>query len=363
MPAGDELGHPQRGLVGLGAGRQQQHLAQRVRQRLRRAAATARRPGGESMPLNRWSSVPAGLAHGRDDRRVRVAEDRAHLARREVEQLAAVARVERCCPRRARRSPAPRSGCSGRRGGRRRTRTPGPARSRQARSWSEASSADREGPATFSALAVQFCFTMLDPRRLRLLIQLESLGTVRAVAQAASMSPSAVSQQLAALERESGTALLERHGRSVALTDAGVALAGHARVILERIDAAEEALRALRGRARGHGARLRLHQRDARVRDRRRGARSPARIPASRPARGARARRERAGARARRGGPRDRRRLRRRLAPVHAAPALGPAHPRRAARRAPAGHAVLRRPGRPARQRLAARRHRAGACT
>lgn len=87
---------------------------------------------------------------------------------------------------------------------------------------------------------------MLDPRRLRLLIQLESLGTVRAVAGAASMSPSAVSQQLAALERESGAALLERHGRTVALTDAGVALAEHARVILERIDAAEEALRALR---------------------------------------------------------------------------------------------------------------------
>ena len=87
---------------------------------------------------------------------------------------------------------------------------------------------------------------MLDPRRLRLLIALESLGTVRAVAVAASMSPSAVSQQLAALERESGAALLERHGRAVALTDAGVALAAHARAILERIGAAEEDLRALR---------------------------------------------------------------------------------------------------------------------
>jgi len=88
--------------------------------------------------------------------------------------------------------------------------------------------------------------TVLEPRRLRLLIQLESLGTVRAVAVAASMSPSAVSQQLAVLERESGTALLERHGRAVALTDAGVALAAHARAILERIGAAEEDLRALR---------------------------------------------------------------------------------------------------------------------
>ena len=87
---------------------------------------------------------------------------------------------------------------------------------------------------------------MLDPRRLRLLIQLESLGTVRAVAVAASMSPSAVSQQLAVLERESGVALLERHGRAVALTDAGRTLAVHARAILERIGVAEEDLRALR---------------------------------------------------------------------------------------------------------------------
>lgn len=92
---------------------------------------------------------------------------------------------------------------------------------------------------------------MLDPRRLRLLVQLESLGTVRAVAAAASMSPSAVSQQLAVLERESGAVLLERHGRSVALTGAGVALAAHARDILARIELAEEALRAARDTAAG----------------------------------------------------------------------------------------------------------------
>lgn len=60
------------------------------------------------------------------------------------------------------------------------------------------------------------------------------------------MSPSAVSQQLATLERESGAALLSRHGRTVALTSAGVALAAHARAILERIGVAEEDLRALR---------------------------------------------------------------------------------------------------------------------
>jgi DNA-binding transcriptional LysR family regulator len=92
---------------------------------------------------------------------------------------------------------------------------------------------------------------MLDPKRLRLLIALESLGTVRGVAEAVSMSPSAVSQQLATLEQESGAALLERHGRAVALTGAGKTLAAHARAILERIGAAEEDLHALQNAAAG----------------------------------------------------------------------------------------------------------------
>lgn len=58
-------------------------------------------------------------------------------------------------------------------------------------------------------LPVQFFGTMLDPRRLQLLLSLESLGTMRAVAAAESMSTSAVSQQLAVLERECGVDLLE----------------------------------------------------------------------------------------------------------------------------------------------------------
>jgi DNA-binding transcriptional LysR family regulator len=87
---------------------------------------------------------------------------------------------------------------------------------------------------------------MLDPRRLHLLVSLERLGTIRAVAAEASMSPSSVSQQLATLQRESGTALLVRHGRNVTLTEAGLELAAHAREILERIGAAEDELRARR---------------------------------------------------------------------------------------------------------------------
>lgn len=80
---------------------------------------------------------------------------------------------------------------------------------------------------------------MLNPWRLRLLTQLESLGTVRAVAEALGLSPSSVSQQLSVLERESRAVLLEHHGRRVSLTPAGVRLAAHAREILRHIEVAE----------------------------------------------------------------------------------------------------------------------------
>ncbi|GGM66955.1 LysR family transcriptional regulator [Dactylosporangium sucinum] len=79
---------------------------------------------------------------------------------------------------------------------------------------------------------------MLDPWRLRLLSLLEGLGTVRAVAEAARLSPSTVSQQLGVLEREVGARLFERAGRRLRLTPAGVALVRHARVILDQMDAA-----------------------------------------------------------------------------------------------------------------------------
>ncbi|MET7401219.1 LysR substrate-binding domain-containing protein [Dactylosporangium sp. NPDC005572] len=79
---------------------------------------------------------------------------------------------------------------------------------------------------------------MLDPWRLRLLSLLEGLGTVRAVAEAARLSPSTVSQQLGVLEREVGARLFERAGRRLRLTPAGAALVRHARVILDQMDAA-----------------------------------------------------------------------------------------------------------------------------
>ena len=85
----------------------------------------------------------------------------------------------------------------------------------------------------------------LNPWRLRLLADLATYGTVRAVAQHGRLSPSAVSQQLATLERETRTALLERTGRRVRLTAAGVLLAARAREILAAMDAAEAELRGL----------------------------------------------------------------------------------------------------------------------
>ena len=85
----------------------------------------------------------------------------------------------------------------------------------------------------------------LNPWRLRLLAELEAHGTVRAVAQHANLSPSAVSQQLSVLERETRSQLLERTGRRVRLTAAGVILARRAREILAQMDAAEAELRGL----------------------------------------------------------------------------------------------------------------------
>ena len=82
--------------------------------------------------------------------------------------------------------------------------------------------------------------------RLRLLHELERRGTVTAVASALDYTVSAVSQQLALLEREAGTALFERRGRRLALTEAGLVLAGHARTILAAVEEAGHAMESAR---------------------------------------------------------------------------------------------------------------------
>ena len=83
---------------------------------------------------------------------------------------------------------------------------------------------------------------MLDLRRLRLLRELARRGTITAVAEALSYSPSAVSQQLAALEKEAGVRLLEPAGRRVRLTPQGDLLVAHTQVLLEEMERAEAEL-------------------------------------------------------------------------------------------------------------------------
>jgi DNA-binding transcriptional LysR family regulator len=85
----------------------------------------------------------------------------------------------------------------------------------------------------------------LDPRRLRLLVELADRDTIAAVADALHFTPSTVSHGLAALERDVGVALLERSPRSVRLTPAGAALAGEGRALLARLGAAEADARAV----------------------------------------------------------------------------------------------------------------------
>src|SRR4029079_19259700 len=91
----------------------------------------------------------------------------------------------------------------------------------------------------------------LDLHRLRLLRELEVRGTLHAVAVALSYSPSAVSQQLAVLEREVGVRLLEKAGRGVRLTDAAYVLARHAAGVLSAAEAAAADLASLSRDVRG----------------------------------------------------------------------------------------------------------------
>jgi DNA-binding transcriptional LysR family regulator len=78
----------------------------------------------------------------------------------------------------------------------------------------------------------------VETRRLRLLLELARLGSMRAVADELGVTTSTVSQQIAALAREVGTALVEPVGRRVRLTPAGRRLAEHAVTILADVEAA-----------------------------------------------------------------------------------------------------------------------------
>lgn len=96
---------------------------------------------------------------------------------------------------------------------------------------------------------------MLDTKRLRVLREVARAGSFSGAADALSYTQSAISQQIAALEREAGTVLIERGGRGIRLTDAGRALVEHAERILAGLAAAEAELEAI---ADLRGGRLRL---------------------------------------------------------------------------------------------------------
>jgi len=96
---------------------------------------------------------------------------------------------------------------------------------------------------------------MLNVTRLRVLKEVAYRGSFSEAAEFLSYSQSAVSQQIAALEAETGLALLERHPRGVSLTAAGQTLLGHAEGILAALESAEAALAAIAGL---RGGRLRM---------------------------------------------------------------------------------------------------------
>ena len=96
---------------------------------------------------------------------------------------------------------------------------------------------------------------MLDVKRLGVLREVAARGSFSAAAEALAYTQSAVSQQIAALEREAGTMLVERGARGVRMTEAGHALVAHADVILARLADAEAELDAIAG---ARGGRLRL---------------------------------------------------------------------------------------------------------
>src|SRR5579875_1971319 len=86
---------------------------------------------------------------------------------------------------------------------------------------------------------------MLDVRRLAVLREVHRCGTVTAAAAALHLTPSAVSQQLAALGRETKTPLLEPHGRRVRLTGAGLVLLHHADAVLAELERTEAVVSSL----------------------------------------------------------------------------------------------------------------------
>jgi DNA-binding transcriptional LysR family regulator len=96
---------------------------------------------------------------------------------------------------------------------------------------------------------------MLDVRRLHVLREVARHGSFSAAADSLSFTQPAISRQIATLEAETGTVLVERGARGVTLTPAGALLVEHAEVIIDRLALAQSQLEALEGL---EGGRLRL---------------------------------------------------------------------------------------------------------
>src|SRR5213079_486942 len=96
---------------------------------------------------------------------------------------------------------------------------------------------------------------MLDVKRMRILKEVADHGSFSAAAESLSYTQSAISQQIASLEREAGAELVTRGSRGIRLTEAGEILVKHADAILTRLADAEAELEAVRGL---RGGRLRL---------------------------------------------------------------------------------------------------------
>jgi molybdate transport repressor ModE-like protein len=86
---------------------------------------------------------------------------------------------------------------------------------------------------------------MLDLRRVRALRAVAEHGSLSAAAEALSYSRAAISQQVAALERQIGAPVLERHARGVRLTDIGQVLVDHTNAVIARLSEAEAEVEAI----------------------------------------------------------------------------------------------------------------------
>jgi molybdate transport repressor ModE-like protein len=95
---------------------------------------------------------------------------------------------------------------------------------------------------------------MLNVNRMRVLREVAARGSIAAAAEALYLSPSAVSQQMSTLERESGVELLERVGRGVRLTPAGERLVAYTEQVLEVLEEAQADVDAV-----AHGVAGRVH--------------------------------------------------------------------------------------------------------